>query len=91
MSVWESSTKGRSGHDARTAFRQAVEGRPVTGSPKKSSRTKRGETFAKPSGITPENQRAQLAILEALPPAQTPEAAAWRVKRVAEIRKYLGE
>jgi hypothetical protein len=91
MSVWESSTKGRSGHDARTAFRQAVEGRPVTGSPKKSSQSKRGETFAKPSGITPENQRAQLAILEALPPAQTPEAAAWRVKRIAEIRKYLGE
>lgn len=29
--LWESSTKGRSGHDARVAFRQAVEGRPVTG------------------------------------------------------------
>lgn len=30
--LWADATKGRSGHDARVAFRQAVEGRPVTGS-----------------------------------------------------------
>ena len=29
--LWADSTKGRSGNDARNAFRQAVEGRPVTG------------------------------------------------------------
>jgi hypothetical protein len=91
MVTWGEATKGRSGADARAAFRQAIEGRPVTGSPGKSSKSKRGDTYAKPSGVTPENQRAQLAILEALPPAQTPEAAAWRVRRVAEIRKFLGE
>lgn len=89
--TWTDATKGRSGADARTAFRQAIEGRTVTGSPGKSSKSKRGDTYAKPSGVTPENQRAQLAILEALPPAHTPEAAAWRVRRVAEIRKFLGE
>jgi len=89
--LWAESTKGRSGQDARTAFRQAVEGRPVTGSPGKSSKSKRGESYAKPSGMTPDNQRAQQRILEALPPAKTPAAAAWRANRLAEIRKYLGE
>ena len=31
QALWKSSTKGRSGNDARNAFRQALEGRPVTG------------------------------------------------------------
>ena len=31
QALWKSSTKGRSGADARNAFRQALEGRPVTG------------------------------------------------------------
>ena len=91
--VWKDATKGRSGHDARTAFRQAVEGRDVTGAPGKGSgtRNKRGQTFQTPAGRTPETQRAQLRILEALEPAKTPEAATWRANRIAEIRKYLGE
>lgn len=91
--VWKDVTKGRTGHDARTAFRQAVEGREVTGAPGKGSgtRNKRGQTFQTPAGKTPENQRAQLRILEALPPAKTPGAAEWRRNRIAEIRKYLGE
>lgn len=91
--VWKDATKGRSGHDARTAFRQAVEGREVTGAPGKGSgtRNKRGQTFQTPAGRTPETQRAQLRILEALEPAKTPEAATWRANRIAEIRKYLGE
>lgn len=93
QALWRDATKGRTGHDARVAFRQAVEGREVTGAPAKSSgtRNKRGETFQTPQGKTPETQRAQLRILEALPPAKTPEAAAWRRDRIAEIRKYLGE
>lgn len=31
QAVWDKVTKGRSGNDARNAFRQAIEGRPVTG------------------------------------------------------------
>lgn len=89
--VWAEATKGRKGEDARAAFRQALEGREVTGAKDKRPSNKRGERFATPSGVTPENQRAQLRILEALPPAKTPEAAQWRVRRVAEIRKFLGD
>lgn len=86
--LWDSSTKGRTGKDARAAFRQAVEGREVTGD--KSSKTaKRGPS--KGEGRTPENQRAQLRVLEAMPPAKTPGAADWRAGRIAEIRKFLGE
>lgn len=86
--TWDEVTKGRTGKDARAAFRQAVEGREVTGD-KKSKGVKRGPV--KGEGKTPENQRHQLRVLEAMPPAKTPEAAAWRANRIAEIRKYLGE
>lgn len=95
--LWTESTKGRSGHDARTAFRQAVEGRPVTGvkakgaKPAKPSKPSAGKPGDKNWGKTPENQRAQLRVLEAMPPATTPEAAAWRAGRIAEIHKFLGE
>ena len=86
--TWDEATKGRTGKDARAAFRQAVEGREVTGS-KDSKGTKRGP--AKGEGKTPENQAHQLRVLEAMPPAKTPEAAAWRTARIAEIHKYLGK
>lgn len=85
--LWDSSTRGRSGNDARTAFRQAVEGREVTGA--KKGAHKRGPS--KGEGKTPENQAHQLRVLEAMPPAKTPEAAAWRTARIAEIHKYLGK
>ena len=39
--LWTDSTKGRSGNDARNAFRQAVEGRPITGA-KAAKRVARG-------------------------------------------------
>lgn len=87
MKVWRESTKGRTGHDARVAFRQAIEGRPVTG-----STTMGGKNSPKAltgPAKTPETQAFQLRLLEALPPAKTPEAAAWRRARIAEIRKYL--
>lgn len=89
MRVWDESTKGRTGHDARVAFRQAVEGRTVTGSTGKGTKS----TPKAPTGPakTPETQRFQLDLLLNLPPAKTPEAAAWRRNRIAEIRKYLGE
>jgi hypothetical protein len=92
MKTWDESTAGRTGHDARVAFRQAVEGRPVTGSDRtpqarKSTTAQKFEGGAK----TPENQRHQLELLQALPPAKTPEAAQWRAARIAEIRKFLGE
>jgi len=40
QALWKDSTKGRSGNDARNAFRQAMEGRPVTGSTNKGSKSK---------------------------------------------------
>jgi hypothetical protein len=85
--VWDEVTKGRSGHDARTAFRQAIEGRDVRGA----KGSKRHKVIAKGEGRTPENQRAQLRILQAMPPAKTPEAAAWREARIKEIQAYLGQ
>lgn len=95
QTLWSSSTTGRSGHDARTAFRQAVEGREVTGAPGKSSTSGKGKSrrdFKDASSIDNVTfQRNQLRILQALPPAKTPEAAQWRERRVAEIRKFLGE
>lgn len=91
MRVWDEVTEGRSGNDARVAFRQAVEGREVTGSSRTQSRKSSTQKPFQGGQKTPENQRQQLALLEALPPAKTPEAAAWRRTRIAEIRKYLGE
>ena len=41
QTLWADSTKGRSGNDARNAFRQAVEGRPITGA-KAAKRAARG-------------------------------------------------
>jgi len=41
QTLWADSTKGRSGNDARNAFRQAVEGRPITGA-KAAKRVARG-------------------------------------------------
>ena len=40
QALWKDSTRGRSGNDARNAFRQALEGRPVTGSANKGSKSK---------------------------------------------------
>lgn len=90
--VWDEATAGRRGHDARVAFRQAIEGREVTGSDRKpqarkSTTQKRFEGGEK----TVENQRHDLAVYEALPPAKTPEAAEWRRKRIEDIRKFLAE
>lgn len=102
QALWAQVTKGRSGHDARVAFRQAVEGRTVTGA---KAKTAGGKSKPAPAGtdrhgnpyvqVTPGRERkfeeAQLRVLLAMPPAKTPEAAEWRADRISEIRTFLGE
>lgn len=99
--LWAQVTKGRSGHDARVAFRQAVEGRTVTGArakgaggkskPSPAGTDRHGNSYAP---VLPGRERkyeeAQLRVLLAMPPAKTPEAAKWRADRIAEIRTFLG-
>lgn len=96
--LWdETNGKGKhSGHDARVAFRQAVEGRKVTGARKDKNapngKDRKGRAYeAVTSSKTREQQQHQLQVLEALPPAKTPAAAKWQADRIAEIRKWLGE
>jgi hypothetical protein len=76
--VWAESTKGRSGHDARVAFRQAVEGRPVTGAK------------GKPKGHAKqlhEMSRAQLEHQIALTVGL--KDSPWRTGQLARLRKAL--
>ena len=80
QALWRDSTKGRSGNDARVAFRQAVEGRPVTGTtgPKHES--------LEPIvglGLTRSQVEHQLETVRALKPS------AWRTKRLAELEQLL--
>lgn len=59
--VWADSTKGRTGKDARAAFRQAIEGRPVTG-------LTRGPNVAKtaePEKLSPVHSAKLISQLEA--------------------------
>lgn len=92
MKTWDEATAGRSGHDARVAFRQAIEGRPVTGSDRQ-SQSRKSTTQKRFQGgqKTVENQRHDLAIYEAMPPSPNPEAAKWRADRMAEIHKFLAD
>ena len=77
-------TAGRVG-SGHVAFRQAVEGREVTGSDRQAQSRKSGTQKRFEGGQkTRENQQYQLELLEALPPAKTPEAAKWRADRIAE-------
>lgn len=77
--VWSESTKGRSGHDARVAFRQAVEGRPVTGSknggPKGAAKGLHGLSKAQ--------IEHQIALTEGLKDSD------WRTKQLERLRKQL--
>ncbi|MGZ4621466.1 MAG: VG15 protein [Blastococcus sp.] len=83
--------QGRTGKDARTAFRQALEGREVTG-------WKGAPTKAKPSapqapgGRTQEQIRAELTALETKLPSLTgDQQRSWMNDRIASLRKQLGE
>jgi hypothetical protein len=78
QAVWAEATKGRSGHDARVAFRQAVEGREVTGAP------------GKPKGQAKrlhEMSRSQIEHQIAL--TQGLKDSAWRTEQLARLRKAL--
>jgi hypothetical protein len=79
--LWADSTKGRSGNDARNAFRQAVEGRPVTGTT--------GAKEAKKTLGKSTLDRAQAEFF--LAQAQRMKDSPWRTKRLAELNKLLGK
>lgn len=84
--LWRESTKGRSGHDARVAFRQAVEGRKVTGSTGKGPSKPKPHNPAAPKGLeamSADQLRHQIALTEGL------KDSAWRTQQLARLRKAL--
>ncbi len=91
--VWNQVTKGRSGHDARLAFRQAIEGRKVTGEsggPSKGGRKpstprKQYEPATGLSGMTVERLQHQLQVTRALKPSE------WRTKQIARLEAELSK
>lgn len=84
---------GRTGDDARAAFRQAVEGRKVTGvktAPAKTGRSKSAPASA-PGGRTQEQIRAELTALENNVPRLTnDQQRQWTQARIAALRSQLG-
>jgi len=84
--LWKESTKGRTGKDARVAFRQAVEGRPVTGSSGKGPSKPKSHNPAAPKGLeamSAEQLRHQIALTEGL------KDSAWRTQQLTRLRKAL--
>lgn len=84
--LWKDSTKGRTGKDARVAFRQAVEGRPVTGSSGKKPSKPKSHNPAAPKGLesmSAEQLRHQIALTEGL------KDSAWRTQQLTRLRKAL--
>lgn len=77
--LWKDSTKGRSGNDARNAFRQAMEGRPVTGT----TGAKKAKALLGHSSM----DRAQAEFL--LKQAQGMKDSPWRTKQIARLSKLL--
>jgi hypothetical protein len=77
--TWNDSTKGRSGADARNAFRQALEGRPVTGT---TGGKKPKVTLGKSS-----MDRAQVEFL--LKQAQGMKDSPWRTNQIDRLSKLL--
>lgn len=73
--LWADATRGKSGADARNAFRQAVDGRPVTGltGPVKK----------------PVRDRAQTEFFQQQ--TQRMKDSPWRTKRLAELNKLLAK
>lgn len=99
--AWDRVTKGRSGADARAAFRQHIEGRPVTGltrgpnAPKKRGKT-RAETA--PTFVRPDRQDAErmISMFEAsnARAAGNPKLAsmiAANNARIAELRQGIAQ
>jgi hypothetical protein len=81
QALWETSTKGRSGKDARTAFRQAVEGREVTGTTGPSG----GQKKAGLAGMSRERLEHQIALTEGL------KDSSWRTSQLARLRGELAK
>jgi len=79
QALWESSTKGRSGADARNAFRQAVEGRPITGT----------TGAKKPRGLVGKTSMDRPQIEFLLKQAQGMKDSPWRTKQIGRLSKLL--
>lgn len=77
--LWEDSTKGRSGNDARNAFRQALEGRPVTGT----TGAKKAKVLLGKSSM--DRHQAEFLLKQAQGMPDSP----WRTKQVARLSKLL--
>ena len=79
QALWATATKGRSGADARNAFRQAVEGRKVTGT----TGAKKPRALLGKSSM----DRAQAQFL--LEQAQRMKDSPWRTKQIVKLSKLL--
>jgi len=77
--LWKDSTKGRSGNDARNAFRQAVEGRKVTGT----------TGAKKPRDLLPGTNMDRPQVEFLLAQAQRMKDSPWRTKQIARLSKLL--
>lgn len=91
--LWKDSTKGKSGNDARNAFRQALEGRPVTGSANKGSKSK--PRVAKVSAAVSDaaklaSLRGRLRAFEVDPKRNAIDIANLR-KSIAQLTKLKGK
>lgn len=86
--------EGHTGDDARIAFRQALEGRPVTGRTGTGVTAKResGRTALKPGERGPEQIRAELdALVKNQPNLTNDQQRQYTRDRIAALRKLLGE
>lgn len=81
QALWETSTKGRRGKDAQVAFRQAVEGRPVTGT----TGTATAPTRKGIAGMSRDRLEQQLSLTEGL------KDSPWRTKQLAALRAELAK
>lgn len=82
QALWDKVTKGRSGNDARNAFRQAMEGRPVTGTTGKA----KPQPDRHPGSTMTESQiRHQIALLNTLKDSE------YRRRRLRELRALLAK
>lgn len=79
QATWAEATRGRSGADARAAFRQALEGRPVTGT---TGPLKKTTTLGK-SSMTRAQAEHQLAILQGL------KDSPYRTTQMARLTRLL--
>jgi hypothetical protein len=77
--VWAESTRGRGGHDARVAFRQAVEGREVTGA----KNVKTPNATKGLHALSRSQVEHQIALLEGLKDSE------YRTTQLARLRKAL--